>query len=358
MADGADPDPKGWNLIGMVDHRGGIGNAARSNIAAMREITQRHRVISFPSATYTTAAQLPAIHGRTYLHFNPCSRRIEDLAELEWFRKGANIGFWAWETTEPPPLWRTYEQHMRQIWVPSHFVKASLCNGGFDASRIHVIPHAIDHQEPHEYPAAGQPIRFLVQYDGHSRFARKRPDLSLQAITSAAMRARENVIITVKSHHTANCDVLALADYPGVTVELIDQWLSPAEMSAVWAQTDVFVSLNRGEGFGLPMVEAMARGTAVVATHWGGSEDYMREDNSFPVAYEKLEPTLNSGDAYFKTGLWAMPSVDDAAHQIIACMKEIRQGTIGMTAASARRTAQKFSFANMTAAMKSALSHL
>lgn len=356
QTDSDEPDAEGWNLIGMIDHRGGIGNAARSNIDALRILTARHRIISFPSATYSKAGDMPAIHGRNYLHFNPDSRDIRELQPLPWFINGVNVGYWAWETSEAPARWQAYAPHMAQVWVPSKFVREALIAGGIK-SRIYVVPHAIDTKPQHSYPGPDEPITFLVQWDGHSRFARKRPDLSMEAITRAALATKEKVRIIVKCHHSANSRKLALTEYPGLEIELVDRWLTTADMDHLWSLTDILVSMNRGEGFGLPMMEAMSRGVAAVATHWGGSLDYMTHENSFPVQYQ-LEPVINAGDGYFKTGNWPMPSVEHATQQIIACMESIRSGRIYGMALKAREMAAAFSQANMMDTMKLALAEL
>lgn len=349
----ADPDPDGWNLIGMIDSKSGLGNASRTNIRALKELVGSRRVISFPSAHYPNPADLPAIHGRNYLHFNPCSRPIADLAPLPWFKGGRNIGFWAWETTQAPASWLKYDSFMEQIWVPSNFVADALLATGFK-SPIAVIPHAIEPQPRHVFPERDKPITFLIQFDGHSRAERKRPDLSLKAITNAALRSNENVHVIIKCHHSDGAN-LVLVEHAKVKVELKSKWLQPEEMEAIWRRTDIFVSLNRGEGFGLPMVEAMARGIAVVATGWGGSADYMTRANSFPITAERLEPAVKSGDAYFKTGMWAMPCMEQAVKEISHAMKLIRLGRIHDMMEQARQTAAAFSFEAMKQKMAEAL---
>lgn len=348
-------DPKGWNLIGMIDHQGGIGNAARENIRALKELTMPHRVISFPSAHYCNPADLPAIHGINYLHFNPRNRLIEELERLPWFTEGQNIGYWAWETTQAPVSWLRYDRYMSQIWVPSQFVKEALEATGFKTPVI-VIPHAIEPRPAHKYVKDGRPITFLIQYDGHSRIHRKRPDLSLRAITSAALELNESVRIIVKCHHDDGAS-LVLEEHAGVKVELISKWLSAVEMEKLWEGVDCFVSLNRGEGFGLPMVEAMARGIAVVATAWGGSCDYLADVNSFPVTAEKLEPAVHSGDAYFKTGYWALPCLEHGVHQVKAAIRIIRGGDVPLWRLQdfAIATAGLFSFDAMRDRMQIAI---
>jgi glycosyltransferase involved in cell wall biosynthesis len=318
------PCATGWNLIGLLDHRGGLGNAARTNIQALKELVGSSRRISYPSARYPAdkPLDLPAIHGINYLHFNPCSVGAGLLARCPWFVRGRNIGYWAWETTRAPERWLRYDEHMAQIWVPSQFVKTALIDTGFKTP-VYVIPHAIAPQRQHEFPAADKPLTFMVQFDHASRISRKRPDLSLQAIQRAALRSGEKIRIIIKTHRNETVD---FAEYPNIQVEIINEWLSDAQMDALWNRVDIFVSLNRGEGFGLPMAEAMARGIPVVATSWGAVGEFLDEETGYPVGAEKIEPCTVSCDAYFTTGDWALPSVSDGISQVQAAMHAIRNG--------------------------------
>lgn len=353
-----------WNLIGLLDHKGGLGNAARTNVRALQDLVGQCRQISYPSARYKAqdAIQVPAIHGHNYLHFNPCSVGAGILKRCAWFRHGINIGFWAWETTLAPERWLKYDEWMRQIWVPSEFVKDSLEHTGF-AAPVFVVPHTICPQPQHDFGhicttklCKPQPITFMVQFDGQSRVSRKRPDLSLQAIQQAALRQGERVHIIIKTHRN---DDVQFSEYPNITVETIDHWLTDAQMDALWRRVDILVSLNRGEGFGLPMAEAMSRGIPVVATHWGAALEYMGPDNSYPVPPLAIEPCALSGDEYFGSGNWALPDVEAATLQVMAAMRDLRSGYwMAKGAELARYVSEHFSSDRMKAAMLRAISQL
>jgi glycosyltransferase involved in cell wall biosynthesis len=56
------------------------------------------------------------------------------------------------------------------------------------------------------------------------------------------------------------------------------------------AELDVLVSASRGEGMNKPAVEFMVSGGPVIATGWGGHENWMRGDVGYPVKH-RLEPS-------------------------------------------------------------------
>ena len=61
----------------------------------------------------------------------------------------------------------------------------------------------------------------------------------------------------------------------------LDGALSAAEMAGLYAACDCLAQPYRGEGFGLPMVEAMACGLPVVVTGLGAALDYCDDDTAY-----------------------------------------------------------------------------
>jgi glycosyltransferase involved in cell wall biosynthesis len=66
-------------------------------------------------------------------------------------------------------------------------------------------------------------------------------------------------------------------------VLIVDGPLAHGDVLALVASCDVYVSLHRAEGLGLPPLEAMSLGRPVVATAWSGNLDYMTNEDSLLV---------------------------------------------------------------------------
>lgn len=66
------------------------------------------------------------------------------------------------------------------------------------------------------------------------------------------------------------------ARYPAPLPYKIVKAETDAEMALFYAQADIFVSTSYFESFSMPLLEAMACGTAVVTTDNGGSRDYAK----------------------------------------------------------------------------------
>ncbi|MNZ76722.1 D-inositol-3-phosphate glycosyltransferase [compost metagenome] len=74
-------------------------------------------------------------------------------------------------------------------------------------------------------------------------------------------------------------------------IQIHAKHLSPQALRKIYARAHAFVLPTRGEGVGLPFLEAMASRVPVITTAWGGQMDFITTNNSFLVDY-KLQPPI------------------------------------------------------------------
>jgi glycosyltransferase involved in cell wall biosynthesis len=133
------------------------------------------------------------------------------------------------------------------------------------------------------------------------------------------------------------------APEPGGGVQVL-RGVWPERHLATWYRSlDVFLSMSRGEGFGLMPLQAMACGTPVVAVVAGGHAEYMREGGAVPVPYtlERSEEAM-PGNGYYE-GFWFRPDVDAAAQ--ILRMLAAEDGLRAALGEAAVRAAAAFQWA-------------
>src|SRR5262249_5512010 len=142
--------------------------------------------------------------------------------------------------------------------------------------------------------------RFLFHFafDFSSHSARKNPEEVIAAFRQcAATQPQGSVGLVLKilgaDLHTAARRQLARLIDGMDDVFVIDRVLDRADVLALHAACDCFVSLHRSEGFGLGIAEAMAAGKPVIATNFGGATDLLALDRACPVGF-RLTP-VNAG---------------------------------------------------------------
>lgn len=71
----------------------------------------------------------------------------------------------------------------------------------------------------------------------------------------------------------------------------------------------LYVSATRGEGYGLPLIEAAASGMPIVATNWSGHLEFLQKENFGTVDYKLVEinETKIDGRIFQKGFKWAEP---------------------------------------------------
>ncbi|RMF59067.1 MAG: glycosyltransferase, partial [Calditrichaeota bacterium] len=190
-----------------------------------------------------------------------------------------------WEFGSLPEEWvPVFSGQVDECWVPSTYVKEVYVASGVPAARVHVIPNGVD---PARFHPDVKPFslrtkkRFKFLYVGGT-IHRKGIDLLLRAFTEV-FSASDEVCLVIK-------DLGGDSFYQGQTfrakiqeqvkkkdapeIEYIDAVLAEEEMAGLYTACDVLVHPYRGEGFGLPILEAMACGRAVIVTHGGAALDF------------------------------------------------------------------------------------
>jgi glycosyltransferase involved in cell wall biosynthesis len=144
---------------------------------------------------------------------------------------------------------------------------------GLPAGRIDVVPLGLGAVRRAE-ALAEEDVRERLRLQGRRvvlSLSAKRPHKNLRALISALARipAGDRPVLVLAGYPTeherqlrARAQTLGLDDdvrFPG--------WLSDAEVEGLWAIADAFVFPSLYEGFGLPVLEAMARGVPVACSN-------------------------------------------------------------------------------------------
>ena len=327
-------------VAGLFRSASGIGEAARGTYRSLRAAGLSPIAVDITEgltpADYQTDILLERIEskeaGTLILHVNAPEtlHALEAIGLISKDRRANKrrqwrvIGYWAWELTTLPKLWRRRFRCVSEIWTLSDFT-AEAFRAAKGAPAVSAIPIAVE-PPPQAFASSilpgprptgpNKPTVFLTMADANSSIARKNPVAAIKAFRTAFEDASEHRLI-VKTRNLAGNEVAAqllreaIGDAPNIS--LIDAPYTEEERWSLLATADVLISLHRAEGFGLPCAEAMSLGKTVIATGYSGNLFFMDETCAALVPYQ-LVPVEDPTRIYGGEGQqWAEPDIGAAA---------------------------------------------
>jgi glycosyltransferase involved in cell wall biosynthesis len=228
-------------------------------------------------------------------------------------RQGAWVAIQPWEFGGLPDEWVKQLEAVDEVWCYTNYVRDCYVASGVPAERVRVIPLGVDAElfRPDGAQHALRTTKRTKLLFVGGTISRKGIDVLLDAYTSA-FGPEDDVCLVVKSfgatgiyRNGATDDrIRALAADPTMPeIELLADELSPESMAALYRSCDALVHPYRGEGFGMPIAEAMATGLPVVVTGHGAALDFCDTETAFLVP-ATVVPMLEDGMPPSATGYW------------------------------------------------------
>lgn len=238
-----------------------------------------------------------------------------DQADLFYTEhRGYRIGYTMLEVNGLPADWVVACNQMDEVWTPSHwgvetFAAAGVIRPlyamplGYDPTQFHprVPVHRLDSR-----------FTFLSIFEWGER---KAPEILLRAYVSA-FQNHDDVILILRVNNfdtsiSVSQQIASLnlpADGPPIAI-LYNQYLRRAQLASLYRSADCFVLTSRGEGWGLPILEAMACGIPVIATNWSAQTEFFHAGVGYPLRVRSLVPA-EAKCPYYLGWSWAEPDLD------------------------------------------------
>ena len=222
------------------------------------------------------------------------------------------LNSYGWEESSFPLEYvNSFNENLDGITVMSHYVKEVLSQAGVKRP-IEVVGLGVEHileAKPKEVELnTTKGFKFLHI---SSCFPRKGVDILLQAYIEQFSNL-DDVTLIIKTfpnpHNRIEDEVKRIKQNSNSPeIILINQELSDGEIAWLYKNSNALVAPSRGEGFGLPMAEAMLFRLPVITTAFGGQIDFCKQDNSWLIDYSfaKAKTHLNLFNSY-----WVEPNID------------------------------------------------
>jgi len=331
-------DIKGIKYIAPMFDNSGYAKASRGNILALHRLgvpltlfpisfEKTHPDLGQDGEILRSLVNKPIDYNIVIIHSTP-----EFWSKFRETNK-VNIGYTIWETTRLHPTWPDYiNTNVQKVLVGCEWNVKVFKDSGVTVP-IGVVPHGIDmnlYKQPIEkYQIAGVNPDAYVFYSIFQWQERKNPAGLLKAYWFA-FQNNENVALVLKTHRASYDESeknairesiksikqsIKFDKYP--PVYYISDMLSEYEMRCLHARGDCYVSLDRGEGFGLGPFEAGASGNPIIVTGFGGITEFAHEDTAFIVDCS-FTPVSNMPWSPWYRGdqLWAEPNIYHASQKL------------------------------------------
>lgn len=253
-----------------------------------------------------------------------------------------NIGITAAvETTICSPQWIEACNRMTHVIVPSEHIKRTLESSGKLTTKLSVIPESFpgafltDHVETkltHRLNEIPTSFNFLIfgQLTGDDTGDRKNTYNTVKWLCEEFHKDKEvGIILKTNLGRNTRIDRLNTESVLKQTlsqlksrcpVYLLHGDIDDSEIPSLYRHPKVkgLVSLTRGEGWGLPLLEAAACGLPVVSTDWSGHLDFMNLGKSIKIAYDlqEIPKSKIDGNVFVPGAKWAEPKQDDFKKKI------------------------------------------
>lgn len=270
------------------------------------------------------------------------------------------IGFTMLEVDGIPKRWVDSCNRMDEIWVPSHWGAERFLACGV-TKPIRVVPLGYDVQRFRPEPGARRASRRFTFLSVFEWGERKAPEVLLRAYAAAfAGPEKDEVLLLLRANnHDGHVDVGAEIEALGLPNDgppvamLYNNQIRSSQLGAIYRGADAFVLPTRGEGWGMPILEAMACGLPAIATPWSGPSEFLHDGVGYPIAVRGLVPA-DAKCPYYEGFRWADPDPDD----LVAKLRHVfthREEARAKGAAAAAEAAEKWTWAHTAARIEDRL---
>jgi|GEM_PF-6464091 len=319
----------GINLAGYLDTDSGVAESSRGLVRALQTTTLNFNLNNIPQIwlkrSDTTFKNLI-----TKRHNYPINIICVNADQLEhvvlkelgekYIQGKYNIGYWYWESNKWNDRFNTAFYKLNEVWVATNFVYNALSR--ISPLPIVKIPPAIQlptrlgqfNFAKYRLPINKSDFLFLNIFDSASFWERKNPVGLIKAFKRVFNNnARVKLIIKTTPFIREKSIYSTLKEEMESTnnIFLMEDYLTRREILRLMNSCDVYISLHRAEGLGLPLLESMYLGRPVIATAYGGNTDFMDINNSFLVRYKPYILDKDVGP-YPKGSVWAEPDLEHA----------------------------------------------
>jgi len=271
--------------------------------------------------------------------------------------KNYKIGYFYWETDCLPKSWgRDICSSLNEIWVPCNLTKQACRKAGFSGpiEIVHTPRPAELLSKPAAIPLRGSDemvigdgvfvFYSIFQWNerkGYRKLIRayyeefSEKDNALLVIKTNPIKHKDHGLSKIKT------DLLFLKKYcrnrRAPPIFLITKTLPNEYIAGLHDLGDCFVLPHHGEGWGMPIHDAMMHNSLLVTTQYGGITEYLNDSNAFLIKHKLVAVKPMNWNSYYQSNQrWAEPDIGHLRSLMRAAYSSKKEDIAVLTARSRR----------------------
>lgn len=248
--------------------------------------------------------------------------------DLQNHFRGTIVQWIVFESTRVPEIVMPTMLAADLVWVPSSWGKNTLIANGLPAEQCELLQEGVDTNVYHPwYPVPEtMPLKFLTV----GKYEQRKSHMETLLAWKQAFGNDSGVELTIKTNHFVNVEgkKASLNEFIEslelTNVKVIWDSQSVDNMVNLYRRHHVFVLPTKGEGWGLPLIEAAASGMPIVTTMYSAQTQFLYPIKSsvIPVAYDLGDITCAEFQHFYPTsdqryGQWAIPRVESIVQALL-----------------------------------------
>lgn len=195
---------------------------------------------------------------------------------------GPSIAYTVWESTKLYPHFFNRLKQFQEVWVPSKWQKDCMVCQGFESEKIQIMPAGVEDDlffpEDVSFDKYYSDGRFKFLIFGRWCFRKSTKELVETFLNTFKKNEPVDLIISVDNNHPddkfkSTEERLKFHNLDDPRVKVIHH-ASRKDYIKFIKKGHVFLSCSRGEGWNLPLIEAMAAGTPSIYSDCSGQTEF------------------------------------------------------------------------------------
>jgi hypothetical protein len=285
-----------------------------------RALNRRHPIAAMNAARQVAPADVPADViemldrgrglGEGAAEFGLGIGPIDSLSQIAGRKR---IGFVVWETSRLSAFDVERLRTLDELWTASEWGRQMLVANGIAEDRVLVVPEGVDVTR---FTPARRPENRRFRFLCNARWQVRKGSADLIDAFCREFAPDEPVELVLRCIATGREppieERVAALRQPHPPIVGISRQFDGEALVDLYRNCDAFVLPTKGEGWGLPVVEAMACGLPVIVTNHSAPADYLDHSIAYLIRVASMVPAYDPiwyphRNAY---GEWAQPDVE------------------------------------------------